>query len=104
MYAIIEAGGKQFWVHPGETIHVDRLDVKEGETIALKALWAGGDASVAASQGGPAPSASVKVEVLGHLRGPKIIVFKKRRKKAYQKTQGHRQELTALRVKEIAPN
>ena len=100
MYAIIEAGGKQFWVVPGETIQIDRLEAKEGDVVTLNALWAVGDDSPDRTDA--LPKAKVTVQVLRHLRGPKIIVFKKRTKKAYQKTQGHRQWLTELRIKQIS--
>ena len=101
MYAIIQTGGKQFWVIPGETLRVDRLEAKAGDVITLKALWAVGEAAPDIKD---AAKATVTAEVVKHLRGPKIIVFKKRVKKAYQKTQGHRQNLTELRIKEISLN
>ncbi len=103
MYAIIETGGRQYWVVPGETIEVERLKEDKGKEISLKALWAVGDAA----QGQEAPSsrqASVVAEVAEHVRGPKIIVFKRRAKKAYRRTHGHRQELTRLRIKSISLN
>ncbi len=103
MYAIIETGGKQFWVTPGEVIRVEKLEAKEGSELKLKALWAAGEPG----QGGDSkklPSAEVTVQVVKQLRAPKVIVFKKRTKKAYQKTQGHRQDLTEIRIKEISLN
>ena len=104
MYAIIETGGKQFWVTPGETIQVEKLDVKEGEVLNWKALWAAGESPASIAETSGLPAAQVTVEVLRHLRAPKIIVFKKRTKKAYQKTQGHRQDLTEIRIKGISLN
>lgn len=103
MYAIIETGGKQFWVSPGDVVRVDRLEAETGKELTLQALWAAGEPG-AAEAGKKLPGAKVTVEVVRHLRGPKIIVFKKRVKKAYQKTIGHRQDLTELRVKEISLN
>ena len=102
MYAIIETGGKQFWVAPGDVLRVDKLEAKQGAELTLKALWAAGEPGAAPGKG--LPSAKVVVQVLRHFRGPKIIVFKKRTKKAYQKTAGHRQDLTEVRVKEISLN
>lgn len=102
MYAIIETGGKQFWVAPGDVVRVDRLTAETGSELTLKALWAAGEPGAAEAKG--LPTAKVTVEVLRHFRGPKVIVFKKRTKKAYQKTAGHRQDLTELRVKEISLN
>jgi large subunit ribosomal protein L21 len=104
MYAIIQSGGKQFWVTPGETVQVDKLDAKEGQTMTLDALWAAGGSAPSAGDTTSLPKAKVIVEVIRQLRGPRIIVFKKRTKKAYQKWQGHRQDLTEIRVKEISLN
>ena len=103
MYAIIETGGKQFWVSPGDVLRVEKLTGEPGTELTLKALWAASESSAEAKTSG-LPSAKVTVEVLRQLRGPKIIVFKKRTKKAYQKTQGHRQDLTEIRIKDISLN
>ncbi|SRR3989339_2177240 len=103
MYAIIETGGKQYWVTPGEKLCVEKLAAKAGDEISLNALWSAGiepeKSEAARTQN--LPSAKVVVQVLRHLRAPKIIVFKKRPKKAYEKTQGHRQSLTEVQIKEI---
>ena len=103
MYAIIETGGKQFWVTPGETFRVEKLEAQAGQEVTFAALWAVADAKEGQE---PASSRSAKVvaEVVGQPRGPKIIVFKRRQKKAYKKTQGHRQNLTELRIKSISLN
>ncbi len=93
-YAIIETGGKQYWVAPNETVKVDRLTVPKGKEITFEALWAGEGAD----------KTQVVAEVVRELRAPKIIVFKKRSKKAYRKTRGHRQYLTELRIKSISKN
>jgi large subunit ribosomal protein L21 len=103
MYAIIETGGRQFWVEPGETVRVEKLEAEAGKELTFKALWAVGDAA----QGKEAESfrtAQVTAEVLKQCRGPKIIVFKKRTKKAYRKTRGHRQNYTDIRIKTISFN
>lgn len=103
MYAIIEAGGKQYWVAPGETIRVDRMTAERGQEVSFDALWAVEDAK----EGQEPPvsrKAKVTAEVLDHPRGPKILVFKKRPKKAYKKMQGHRQDLTDVRIKSISFN
>lgn len=102
MYAIIETGGKQFWVSPGDVVRVERLEAEAGKEFTLEALWAAGEPGAAEPKG--LPSAKVTVEVLRHFRGAKVIVFKKRTKKAYQKTAGHRQDLTEIRIKEISLN
>lgn len=103
MYAIIETGGRQFWVSPGETIRVEKLEAEQGAELTFKALWAVGDAK---EGGEPAVSSEAKVtaEVVSQARGPRIIVFKKRSKKAYKKRRGHRQYLTGIRIKNISFN
>ncbi|MBI5239492.1 MAG: 50S ribosomal protein L21 [Elusimicrobia bacterium] len=103
MYAIIETGGRQFWVSPGETIRVEKLEAEPGKELIFKALWAVGDAPQGQE---PANSrtAQVTAEVVKQTRGPKIIVFKRRTKKAYRKTKGHRQDYTDLRIKNISIN
>ncbi len=103
MYAIIETGGKQFWVTPGETIRVEKLEAEAGKEVTFNALWAVGDAKEG-QEASSSRSGKVVAEVLGQERGPKIIVFKRRQKKAYKKTQGHRQNLTDLRIKSISLN
>lgn len=102
MYAIIETGGKQYWVTPGETIRVEKLDAKEGEQVTLNALWSASQSPEAgAPAAGSRQAAKVVVQILRQLKAPKVIVFKKRVKKAYEKTQGHRQQLTEVQIKEI---
>ena len=103
MYAIIETGGKQLWVIPGETVKVEKLEAKEGDKITLNALWAVADAKEGAEPT-TSRSAKVTVTVVKQGRGPKIIVFKKRTKKAYKKTQGHRQWLTSIKIESISLN
>ena len=96
MYAVIETGGKQYKVEEGTSLLVDRLDAKEGEKVSLRAVMFRGDDVVAA----PKELEKVKVEatVAGHLRGPKIKVFKYKAKKGYRRRAGHRSELTKLEV------
>jgi large subunit ribosomal protein L21 len=103
MYAIIETGGRQYWVVPGETIKVDKLEAEAGAKLTFDALWAVADAKEGQE---PAYSRSAKVTatVLKQGRGPKIIVFKKRTKKAYKKTKGHRQWLTELKIENVSLN
>ena len=103
MYAIIETGGKQLWVVPGETVKVEKLEVEQGAKLTFSALWAVGDAPEGQE---PTSSRTAKVTatVVKQGRGPKIIVFKKRTKKAYKKTQGHRQWLTSIKIESISLN
>lgn len=100
MYSIIETGGKQYWVTPGQNLKVERLEAEVGATVELKSLWVGSEEGTS-SDAKAGKTAKVTAEVVRHLRGRKIIVFKKRPKKGYEKTQGHRQNLTEIKIKEI---
>lgn len=99
MYAVIESGGKQYKVEKGTSLLVDRLDAKEGDKVALRAVMFR-DKEVVAE---PKQLEKVKVEatVAEHLRGPKIKVFKYKPKKGYRRRAGHRSELTKLEVTEV---
>jgi large subunit ribosomal protein L21 len=96
MYAVVETGGKQYKVEQGTSLLVDRLDAKEGDKVALRAVMFRDDEVIAS----PKDLAKVKVEatVAEHLRGPKIKVFKYKAKKGYRRRAGHRSELTKLEV------
>lgn len=104
MYAIIETGGKQYWVAPGDTLRVEKLDAQAGTELVLDALWAAAESQEAGKKAPAGPPAKVTVEVLRQVRGPKLIIFKKRPKKNYVRRMGHRQELTEIRIKNIAIN
>ena len=100
MYAIIEAGGKQFRVQEGNKIVVDRMAAEAGEEVTFdRVLMLGGES---AKIGAPVvEGARVVARVIEHFRGEKIRVFKKRRRKGSMRTQGHRQDYTALTVTAI---
>ncbi|WP_428897145.1 large subunit ribosomal protein L21 [Parelusimicrobium proximum] len=104
MYAIIETGGKQYWVKPGQNLKVEKLEVEEGKTVELKALWANATDSTSADAAAGSQSGTVTAQVVKHVRGPKIIVFKKRPKKGYERTQGHRQNLSEIKITDIKVN
>jgi large subunit ribosomal protein L21 len=95
-YAVVETGGKQYKVEEGTSLLVDRLDAKEGDKVALRAVMFRDTDVIAA----PKELEKVKVEakVSEHLRGPKIKVFKYKAKKGYRRRAGHRSELTKLEV------
>jgi large subunit ribosomal protein L21 len=99
MYAVVETGGKQYKVEKGTSLLVDRLDAKQGDKVALRAVMFR-DTDVLAA---PKELEKVKVEatVAEHLRGPKIKVFKYKAKKGYRRRAGHRSELTKLEVTEL---
>lgn len=101
MYAIVEIAGQQFKVEEGRYIYTHRL---EGETNAElvfdKVLLVESEGGVAI--GAPTVAgASVKGTILEHLKGEKVIVFKKKRRKSYQKQNGHRQALTKVQINQI---
>ena len=94
-YAIIKTGGKQFAVEDGQTLRVPSIEGKEGSKVDVQALVIGGgkDAKIGAG--------TVKATVVSHGRGEKIIVFKKKRRKQYKRTQGHRQGYTEIKIEKI---
>ena len=102
MFAVIRTGGKQYKVATDDVVAVERLAGEPGAVIALdEVLMVGGDGAVRA--GTPLlAGASVAATVVAQRRGPKIIVFKKERRKNYRRKRGHRQEQTVLRIGEIA--
>jgi len=96
MHAVIATGGKQYRVAEGDLIRVEKLDVPEGEQVVFEAL-AVGDGS-ALRVGEEAKGARVVAEVVEHGKGKKIVVFKRKRRKNYRRTRGHRQWYTAVRI------
>ncbi|HEY7698453.1 MAG TPA: 50S ribosomal protein L21 [Vicinamibacteria bacterium] len=101
MYAIIESGGKQQRAVPGETLRVERLDAEVGAKVRLdRVMLVNRDGQV--SVGRPyIDGASVTATVTAQDRAPKVLVFKKKKRKGYRRTRGHRQSYTALRVEAI---
>ena len=99
-YAIIRSGDKQFRVEEGGTVRLPTLDKQAGETVELEALVISGEAGVLV--GTPAvEGARVTGTVVDHGRGTKVIVFKKKRRKQYKRTQGHRQNYTTVKIDSI---
>src|SRR5579864_7799196 len=100
MFAVIKTGGKQYRVAAEDVIKVERLKGDPGETISFgEVLLVGGDS---VTLGAPTVAgASVAAEVVEQGRGPKVIAFKKRRRKNSRRKRGHRQEFTKVRITEI---
>jgi large subunit ribosomal protein L21 len=97
MFAVIRTGGKQYKVQKDDTIKVEKLDVKEGDTIDLdEVLFVDGKIGSPLVAG-----AKVVATVLEQARAPKITIFKKKRRANYRRKKGHRQPLTVLRVTDI---
>ena len=98
MFAVIKTGGKQYRVVSGDVIKVEKLEGEAGSTIALDQVLMLGD-----TIGTPlVAGASVSAEVIAQDRGPKVIIFKKKRRQNYRRKNGHRQDLTVLRITEIS--
>jgi large subunit ribosomal protein L21 len=103
MYAVIETGGKQYRVAPGDVIDVERGPAvdDDGEVRFERVLMVGGDGET--SVGTPlVEGALVRASLVDEVRGPKIKVFKKKRRKGYRRTAGHRQDLLRVRIEGIA--
>jgi large subunit ribosomal protein L21 len=99
-YAVIRSGGKQFRVEEGARLRVPALNKKVGESVELEVLTAASDNEI--KVGAPVlDGAKVTATILDHGRGPKIIVFKKKRRKHYKRTKGHRQGYTTLKIESI---
>jgi len=103
MYAVIQTGGKQYRVEPGKTVTVEKLDGDKGtqvvfDQVLLVSSGDGGSVTV----GKPTVSgAKVTGEIVEQTRGDKLVVFKFRRRKNYVRRNGHRQDLTVVKVSEI---
>jgi len=101
MFAIIEIGGKQYKIEKGSIIEVEKLDKQEGEEFDIKEVLLlddNGDTKIGTPY---IKEASIKVKVLGEIKGDKVTVFKMKAKKRYERTQGHRQKYTEIEVLEI---
>ena len=100
MYAVIATGGKQYKVSEGDVIKVEKLGVEAGQTYTFdKVLLVSGDE---VKVGAPAvEGATVEADVSGDTKGKKVIVYKYKRKTGYHKKNGHRQQLTAVKITKI---
>lgn len=101
MYAIVEIAGDQIKVEKGQEIFVNRLDGEEGSNVEFdKVMLVDNDGKV--NVGSPVvDGAKVSAKIIEHLKGDKVLVFKKKRRKGYQKMNGHRQYLTKLQIEDI---
>ena len=101
MYAVIRTGGKQYKVAPEDVLQIEKIEADAGDAVNFS------DVLMVAGEGEPqfgAPLVSgalVSAEVVEQGRGPKIIIFKKKRRQNYRRKRGHRQELTTVRILEI---
>ena len=101
MYAVIRSGGKQYRVAPGQTVRLERVAGDVGAKVELgNVLLVENDGNI--QVGSPIiTNAKIEATVLEHDRSKKILVFKKKRKKQYRRTHGHRQDYTAVRIDQI---
>jgi large subunit ribosomal protein L21 len=102
MYAIVEIAGQQFKAEAGKKLYVHRLEGNEGDAVSFDRVLLT-DADGAVKVGTPVVSGvKVNAKILSHLKGDKVTIFKKKRRKGYRKTNGHRQSLTQISIESIA--
>ena len=101
MYAIVNIAGQQFKVSQDAPVFVHRLDANEGDSVSFdQVLLVDNNGSV--KVGAPIVSgAKVTAKVLAHVKGDKVLIFKKKRRKGYQKLNGHRQSFTKIQIESI---
>jgi len=103
MFAVIKTGGRQYRVVPDDVLEIGKIAGDVGTIVQLgEVLLVGGESPVLGTP--TVPGASVAAEVLQHKRGPKVIAFKKRRRKNSRRKRGYRDEITVLRITEILTN
>ena len=101
MYAIVEIAGQQFKVQKDQQLFVHRLEAEEGEKVSFDKVMLTDDNGKVTVGAPVIAGVAVNAKVIKHLKGDKILVFKKKRRKGYQKSNGHRQYLTELLVEGI---
>jgi len=102
MYAIIETGGKQYCVKPGDEVHIERIPTGVGEEVEISSVLMYGDEERLSVGTPTVENVTVKGHVVAHGRHKKVTVFKMKRRKDYRRKQGHRQPYTILKIDEIA--
>lgn len=100
-YGVVEAGGKQYLVTAGARLAIERIAAEPGAKIELKPVLAVSDGKTLTLGRPVIEGAKVTAEVVQQKRGPKLIAFKKKRRKGYTRKIGHRQELTLVRIESI---
>lgn len=101
MEAIIQTGGKQLRITPGDIVEVEKLDAAEGDVVTLDQVIYAKDGDTIVVGKPVVENAAVKAKVLAQGRGKKVIVFKLKRRKNYRRKNGHRQSFTRLKIEEI---
>ncbi len=100
-YAVIETGGKQYRVLAGQELVVERLTAEAGSRVTLDRVLAQSDGTTLAIGTPLVAGAAVTAEVLEHSRAPKVVSFKKKRRKGYKRKIGHRQEQTRIKIESL---
>jgi large subunit ribosomal protein L21 len=101
MYAIVKIGGHQYKVSQGDNLTVNRIEGNEGDTIQIGEVLMVSDGSTT-EIGTPSLNKKISAKILSHEKGDKVIVFRKKRRKGYEKKNGHRQALTKISIEAIA--
>lgn len=101
MYAVIKTGGKQYRVEPGQTIRVEKLDGDKGTKLDISDVLLVADGDQVRVGTPNVSGVKVAAEIVGQEKGEKLLVFKFRRRKAYRRKNGHRQNYTALKITAI---
>jgi len=100
-YAVLKSGGKQYKVSAGDVILVEKILGESGSKITFDDIVMMGEGSQIHIEEAELKSASVTGEVIEQTRGPKLIIFKKKRRQNYRRKKGHKQDLTVIRIKSI---
>jgi len=104
MYAVINTGGKQYRVKEGDVLDVEKLGVEEGGTVVFDRVLLIEDEGKVLIGTPVLPGAAVKAEVVANFKGDKVLIFKKKRRKQYRRTKGHRQQLAKVLIVKIYPD
>lgn len=100
MFAVVQYGNQQYKVKPNQVLAIDKIATEEGQTFSTNEVLLVNDASL--SIGTPfVEGASCEAKVVKHMKADKVIVFKKKSKKRYERTQGHRQDYTQIQIVKI---
>ena len=101
MYAVIRTGGKQYKVAPEDVIEIEKIEGEDGASVTFAEVLLVGDGDNVTVGAPVVEGASVAAQVVEQTRGPKIIVFKKKRRQNYRRRHGHRQDITVVRITDI---
>ena len=102
MYAIVEIAGQQFKAEAGKKLYVHRLEGNEGDKVSFDKVLLTDNGSTVNVGVPTVAGVAVKCTILKHLKGDKVVVFKKKRRKGYKKLNGHRQSFTQISIESIA--